>query len=104
VNLKPKEEEMKTNNMFKVVLTMALVLGMLFAVSAVAAEETFTGIIDENDEGVFILSSDDGEDYILNGSGLDSMVGKTVKVTGTLAEDADPKAISIMKIEALEEE
>jgi hypothetical protein len=31
------------------------------------------------------------------------MVGKTVKITGTLAEDSDPKTITVMSIEEVEE-
>lgn len=94
---------MKTNKVVKSVLAVALVIGLLFTVSAMAAESTFTGMVDENDEGGFILSADDGEDHIIVGSGLSSMVGKTVKITGTLAEDVDPKTINVMSIEEIEE-
>ena len=94
---------MKKSMIIKSLVAMVLVTGLLFTVSAVAAEQTFSGIIDENEEGAFILSADDGEDYVIKGSGLASMVGMTVKITGTLAEDAEPKTITVMKIEELEE-
>jgi hypothetical protein len=94
---------MKTNKVVKGVLAVALIIGLLFTVSAMAAESTFTGMVDENADGGFILSADDGEDYIIIGSGLSSMVGKTVKITGTLAEDVDPKTINVMSIEEIEE-
>ena len=94
---------MKTNNGCKMVLAMALVLGMMLSANVVAAEETFTGFVDENDEGAFILSADDGEDYLLRGNGLGSMVGRTVKITGALMEGSDPKTISVMKIIEVEE-
>ena len=94
---------MKAKMVVKGILAVALVIGLLFSVSAVAAEGTFTGMVDETDEGTFILSADDGEDYVITGSGLASMVGKTVKITGTLAEDSEPKAITVMSIEEIEE-
>ena len=94
---------MRNSKLFKIFLAMALVLGVLFTVSAVAAEQSFTGVVDEDAEGTYILSSDDGEDYVITGSGLALMVGKTVKITGTLAEDAEPKSISVMSIEEIEE-
>jgi hypothetical protein len=94
---------MKAKMVVKGVLAVALVIGLLFSVSAVAAESTFTGMVDETGEGTFILSADDGEDYVITGSGLDSMVGKTVKITGTLAEDSEPKTITVMSIEEMEE-
>jgi hypothetical protein len=94
---------MKAKMVVKGVLAVALVIGLLFSVSAVAAESTFTGMVDETSEGTFILSADDGEDYVITGSGLASMVGKTVKITGTLAEDSEPKTITVMSIEEMEE-
>jgi hypothetical protein len=94
---------MKKSMIIKSLVAMALVTGLLFSVTAVAAEQTFSGIIDETEEGAFILSADDGEDYVITGSGLASMVGKTVKITGTLAEGAKPKTITVMKIEEMVE-
>ncbi|MEJ2643215.1 MAG: DUF5818 domain-containing protein [Desulfosarcinaceae bacterium] len=94
---------MKASRVVKGVLAVVLVVGLLFTVTAMAAESTFTGMVDEDAQGTFILSADDGEDYVITGSGLESMVGKTVKITGTLAEDAEPKTITIMSIEEVEE-
>lgn len=94
---------MKSSKIFKSLFAIALVTALLFTVTAVAAEQTFSGIIDENEEGGFILSADDGEDYVITGSGLASMVGKTVKITGALAEGAEPKTITVMKIEEMDE-
>jgi hypothetical protein len=94
---------MKKSMILRSFVAIALVAGLLFTGMALAAEQTFSGIVDENEEGAFILSADDGEDYLITGSGLASMVGKTVKITGTLAEDADPKTITVMEIEEVEE-
>jgi hypothetical protein len=94
---------MKTKTVAKCVLAGILVIGLLFSVSAVAAEGTFMGTVDKNDDGAFILSADDGEDYVISGGNLSSMVGKTVKITGTLAEDSEPKTITVMSIEEVEQ-
>ena len=94
---------MKTKMAIKGILAVVLVIGLLFTVTALAAERTFTGMVDVNDEGIFILSADDGEDYVITGGELASMVGKTVKITGTLAEDSEPKTITVMSIEEVEE-
>jgi hypothetical protein len=94
---------MKKSMILRSLLAIILVTGLLFTVTAMAAEQTFSGIIDEDEDGAFILSADDGEDYVITGSGLASMVGKTVRITGTLAEDAEPKTITVMKIEEVEE-
>ena len=94
---------MRKSMILRSLLAITFVIGLLFAVTAVAAEQTFSGVVDENEEGAFILSADDGEDYIITGSGLASMVGKTVNITGTLAEGAEPQTINVMKIEEVEE-
>jgi TRAP-type uncharacterized transport system substrate-binding protein len=93
---------MKTTMVVKGIFTVALMIGVLFTVIALAAESTFTGMIDESDEGIYILSANDGEEYVLIGGELASMVGKTVKVTGTLVENSEFKTITLMSIEEVE--
>lgn len=87
---------------FKIIATV-LVLGFLTAGAVVAAEETITGMVEQNDSGMIIISADDGEDYLVKGQDLSEMVGKSVKVTGTLAEEGDAKAITVMNMEEIKE-
>ena len=101
--IKPMEEKMKTKNVVGKILALILVLGLLFAAGAVAADMAITGIVDQNDSGAFIILGDDGDDYLVSGRDLSDMVGKTVKVTGTIAEDADVKSITVMDLEEIEE-
>lgn len=87
---------------FKIIATV-LVLGFLTAGAVVAAEETVTGMVDQNDGGTIIISGDDGVDYVVKGQDLSEMVGKSVKVTGTLAEEGDAKSITVMNVEEIKE-
>ena len=94
---------MKRSRLALKIIATALVLGFLTAGAVVAAEETITGMVDQNDGGTIIISADDGVDYVVKGQDLSEMVGKSVKVTGTLAEEGDAKSITVMNIEEIKE-
>ena len=94
---------MKRSRLVLKIIATALVLGFLTAGAVVAAEETITGMVEQNDSGMIIISADDGEDYLVKGQDLSEMVGKSVKVTGTLAEEGDAKAITVMNMEEIKE-
>jgi hypothetical protein len=94
---------MNGNRFYHKVLVIALVMGLVAAAGAMAAEETLTGTIMKNDSGMIIVSADDGSDYLVKGENLSDMVGKSVKVTGTLSEEADAKSITVMSMEELKE-
>ena len=90
---------MKTRTAMGKILALALVLGLLVATGAAAADQAITGTVDQNDSGMIIISADDGEDYLVKGKDLAGMIGKTVKVTGTLSEEGDAKSITVMQLE-----
>ena len=94
---------MKRSNFFRKALSFALVLVFLTAVGAVAMEESVTGTVHKSDAGEIMIKADDGMDYMVQGEDLSAMVGKTVKVTGTLEEKADVKSITVMKMEEVKE-
>ena len=52
---------------------------------------------------MIVISADDGEDYLVKGQDLSNMIGKTIKVTGTLEQGDDAKSITVMEIEEIEE-
>jgi hypothetical protein len=97
------EEQMKTKSVIGKVLAITLVLGLLVVTGAVAGEMAITGTVDQNDSGMIIISADDGDDYLVKGQDLSGMIGKTVKVTGTLAEEGDAKSITVMELEEVED-
>lgn len=83
-------------------MAVVLVIGLLSVAGAMAAEETITGIVEQGDQGI-VLSADDGETYMVQGQDLSTMVGKSVKATGTLAEGTSGKTITITSVEELKE-
>ncbi|HSO18829.1 MAG TPA: hypothetical protein VLT88_05200 [Desulfosarcina sp.] len=94
---------MRKNRWVFGMMALALVLGFTAAGPAIAAEETISGTVEQNDSGMIIIAADDGEDYLVKGQDLSEMVGKSVKVTGTLAEEADAKSITVMNLEEIKE-
>ena len=93
---------MRRNHLVLKLFVMITVVGLLAVGSAIAAEETLTGIVEQGDQGI-VLSADDGETYIVQGQDLSGMVGKSVKATGTLSEDASGKTITITNVEEIKE-
>lgn len=93
---------MKRKDTICILLAMVAVIGLLFSSLALAAEETVTGVIEKTDQG-FVISSDDGNSYIAQGQDLSDMIGKSVKVTGTLTEEESGMTISITKVEEITE-
>ena len=95
---------MKTKFIVCKILALTLVFGLLAATGAVAEDNAvITGMVDVNASDMIIISADDGEDYLVIGRDLSEMIGKTIKVTGTLEEKDDGKSISIMEIEEIKE-
>jgi len=70
-------------------------------VGPAVAEEPVTGMIAEEGDYI-ILDTEDGT-YILEGDVTAEMVGKTVKVTGAVAEKDDMKVISVTSLEEVAE-
>jgi ankyrin repeat protein len=69
----------------------------LKAASAIAAEERIAGTIQKTDQGI-VLSADNGNTYIIIGKDLSEMIGRTVSVTGTLAESASGKILTVVSV------
>ena len=84
-------------NVMKLFVVM-LVIGMVAVAGAIAADDSITGTVEQTDNGI-VISSDDGDQYIVMGKDLSSMVGQTVKATGTLAEGKSGKIITVISVE-----
>ena len=83
-------------------LAFVLVIGLVAASSAIAGQpQEVTGKIEKVDE-VIVLQADDGATYKVMGKDLSAMVGKTVKATGTLAEDKSGKSITVIDVKPAE--
>ena len=88
---------------FLKVVAITLVLGFLSVIGAMAEEEAISGTISKNDQGQIVLSSDDGEDYLVKGQDLSGMVGKSVSVVGTLEEEADGMTLTIVSFKEVQD-
>jgi hypothetical protein len=95
---------MKRKQLLWNLLAVAAVVGLLFVPIAVAAEDqSISGTLMESDQGI-VLSTDDGEIYNVAGQDVSDMVGKYVRVTGTLTEDETGRTITVVGIEEINNE
>lgn len=83
----------------------ALLIAVMMVVASVGlamAEESITGTVAEKGD-IIILDAADGS-YVLEGSDMTAeMVGKKVKVTGTVAEKDNMRVISVIQLEEITE-
>ncbi len=90
---------------FKKKIAPGLVAAMLIIVAAAGlavAEDSIIGTIAEKGE-VIVLDAADGT-YVLEGSDMaPEMVGKKVKVTGTIAEKENMRVINVLSMEEVTE-
>lgn len=90
---------------FKKSIVTGLVATILMVVAAAGlamAEDSITGTIMEKGD-IIVLDAADGS-YVLEGSDMaPEMVGKTVKVTGTVAEKEKIKVINVLSMEEVKE-
>ena len=87
----------------KIVTGIVAAMFMVAATAGLAvAEDGITGTIAEKGD-VIVLDAADGS-YILEGSDMATeMVGKKVKVTGTVAEKENMKVINVVTMEEVTE-
>ncbi|MDJ0780456.1 MAG: DUF5818 domain-containing protein [Desulfosarcinaceae bacterium] len=89
-------------NMTKLIGVMILAMVVCLAgIAPVMAGDSVTGTIQQGDNGL-VLQSPDGE-YILAGQDLSDMVGKKIKVTGTIADGEAGKTLTVMSFEEVQE-
>lgn len=93
---------MKAQKRIWKIMAVVAVLGLLCAFSVQAAEETISGTVQTSDDGV-IISTVDGQKYMVEGQDLSDMVGKNVKATGTLMEGDNGKTIMVTNVEEIAE-
>mgnify|MGYP000635329390 CR=1 FL=1 len=90
---------------------MGYSLAVLFATAALvalvgcsAADQTFTGTVEQTDQGLVLKTSDGANTYrVVDNPNVRALAGKTVKLTGTLMDREAGKAIAVTSFEILEE-
>jgi hypothetical protein len=86
--------------MTKLIIGLVTVV-CLVGIAPVMAADSVTGTIQQGDNGL-VLQADDGE-YILAGQDLSDMVGKKIKVTGTIEDSDAGKTLTVMSFEEVME-
>lgn len=79
-------------------LAVILIVGLMAATGVIAGDQSVTGKVEQTKQGI-VITADDGATYIVMGKDLSEMVGQTVKATGTLAEGADGKTLTVISVE-----
>ena len=74
------------------------IFSLIAATGAIAGEASITGTVQKTDKGI-VIAADDGGTYNVMGADLTEMIGKAVKATGTLADSANGKVLTVMSVE-----
>ena len=97
---------MKRKTVFRMAIALFVVVGMLVGTTALtvskasAAEpETIQGVVTESKKGTTVIKMDDGQVFNVLGQNMKEMIGKTVKVTGTLSKGKSTRAIVVKSFE-----
>mgnify|MGYP001818235265 CR=1 FL=1 len=100
---------MKKIKVFKLVMALFVILGLLITTAAVAAEkaktteETIQGMVEKGETGMMMVKTDDGHTFMILGQNMTPMVGKTVKITGTLSKGKSTRSIMVTSFEEVQD-
>jgi len=100
---------MKKIKIFKLAMALFVILGLLITTGAVAAEkakkapETLQGMVEQGNKGAIVVKTDDGQTFYILGQNMTSMIGKTVKVTGTLSKGKSTRSIMVTHFEEVQD-
>ena len=89
---------MNSNMKLAKLIVLAMFIAFVAVVGCATAEDsTITGLVEQTESGVMIKAVEG--DYMVAGQDLSPMVGKTVTVTGTVAESDAGKIITVLAVE-----
>lgn len=98
---------MKKRNVFRLAMALFVVIGLLIATGVMAAEkgkqETIQGMVEKGDKGITMIKTDDGHSITILGQNMAEMIGKTVKVTGTLSKGKANNSIIVTHFEEVKD-
>ncbi len=82
------------------IIYLAIALAFMISMGlAISGESSIVGVVEKTKAG-FILTAKDGS-YLITGANLAALLGKTIKVTGTVTEHEQIKTIILMSAEEL---
>jgi hypothetical protein len=101
---------MKKSNVFKLVMALLVVIGLVITTSVIAAEqgkkgaqETIQGMVEKGNKGTTVIKTDDGHTFNVLGQNMGPMIGKTVKVTGTLSKGKTTRSIMVTSFQEVQD-
>ena len=94
---------MKRETTWRKLTVLFVVAGFVALMGCSAADQTFTGTVEQTDMGLVLKTSDGADTYrVIDKPDVRALVGKKVTLTGTLMERESGKAISVSSFEVLE--
>jgi hypothetical protein len=94
---------------YKMAVALILAVGLLAGTGAMAAEkakaghQTIQGTVEKGDKGMTVVKTDDGQTFNVLGENMSAMVGKKIKVTGTLSKGKATRSIIVTSFEEIQE-
>lgn len=94
---------MKHNSVWYRLTVILVLFGLVAMVGCSAAEQTFTGTMEQTDKGLVLKTSDGTESYrVVDTPDMRALAGKTVKLMGSLLDRQSGKSINVKSFEVLE--
>lgn len=94
---------MKRKRVWQGLTVIFVMFGLVAMIACSAAEQTFTGTVEQTDKGLVFQTSDGAATYrVVDNPDLRALVGKSVKLTGSLMDRQAGKAINVKSFEVLE--
>ena len=91
-------------------MTLFVVIGLLVTTGALAAEkgktdtdQTIQGTVEQGNKGITVIKTDDGQIFNVLGKNMAALMGKKVKVTGTLSKGKTTRAIIVTSFEEVQD-
>ncbi|XPS87508.1 uncharacterized protein Dvar_55260 [Desulfosarcina variabilis str. Montpellier] len=98
---------MRKNRGLSLAVVMFLVIGLLFTATAMATQkgkqETIQGTLEKGEKGITVIKTDDGQTFTVLGQNMAKMIGKKVKITGTLTKGGGNRSVIVSRFEPIEE-
>jgi hypothetical protein len=97
------------NRCFRIAMVLMLAVGLLVGTAAIASEkanagpQTVQGKVEQGEKGISVIKTDDGQTFNILGQNMASMIGKTVKVTGTVSKGKATRSIVVTSFEEIQE-
>lgn len=94
---------MKCKNAGRKLAVLFVVVGLVAVIGCSGADQSFTGILEQTDNGLVLNSSEGADSYrVIENPDVLALLGKSVKLTGSLLDRQAGKIISVKSFEILE--